>query len=90
MLAEMLPLLKTRAVILNWSERSTWKRWSLRVIAFRFFAGRKAFNPMLVVFRPFRLAKRFRFYSAFSEWKQGNKQGVENMNREVMSTLASS
>jgi hypothetical protein len=90
MLAEMLPLVKTRAVILNWSERSTWERWSLRVIAFRLFAGRKAFNPMLVVFRPFRLAKRFRFYSAFREWKQGNRQGVEKMNRDVMSTLTSS
>src|SRR6266404_233131 len=39
MLSEMLPLVETRAVVLNWSERRTWKRWSLRALAFTFFSG---------------------------------------------------
>jgi hypothetical protein len=88
MLSEVLPLMETRAVVLNWSERSTWKRWSLRVLAFRFFGGRKAFNPLIVVFRPLRLARKFRFWPAFREWKQGNKQAVEKLKLEIAQTLA--
>jgi hypothetical protein len=87
MLSEMLPLVKSRAVVLNWSERSTWKRWSLSVLAFRHFGGRKAFNPLIVVFRPFRLAQKFRFWSAFREWKQGNKQAVKKLKLQVANTL---
>lgn len=88
MLTEMLPLVESRAVVLNWSERNRWKRWSLRVLAFRFFGGRKAFNPLIVVFRPFRLAQKFRFWPAFREWKQGNKQAVEKLKVEIAHSLA--
>ena len=88
MLSEMLPLVESRAVVLNWSERGTWKRWSLRVLAFRFFSGHKAFNPLIVVFRPFRLAQKSRFWPAFREWKQGNKQAVEKLKLEIANTLA--
>lgn len=87
MLTEMLPLVESRAVVLNWSQRSMWKRWSLRVLAFRLFGGRKAFNPLIVVFRPFRLARKFRFWPAFREWKQGNKQAVEKLKVEIARSL---
>ena len=88
MLSEMLPLVEKRAVVLNWSERGTWKWWSLSVLAFRFFSGRKAFNPLIVVFRPFHLARKFRFWPAFREWKQGNKEAVEKLKLEIQDTLA--
>ena len=88
MLSEMLPLVERRAVVLNWSERDEWKRWSLPVLAFRFFAGRKAFNPLIVVFRPFRRAQKYRFWPAFREWKQGNKGAVEKLKLELANTLA--
>ena len=88
MLSEMLPLVESRAVVLNWSERGMWRRWSLRVLAFRFFSGQKAFNPLIVVFRPFRLAQKFRFWPAFREWKQGNKQAVDKLKLEIAHTFA--
>ena len=88
MLSEMLPLVENRAVVLNWSERSRWKWWSLPVLAFRFFCGRKAFNPLIVVFRPFRLAQKFRFWPAFREWKQGNRSAVEALKSDILRTLA--
>jgi hypothetical protein len=88
MLSEMLPSVESRAIVLNWSERRTWKRWSLRALAFKFFSGHKAFNPLIVVFRPFRLAQKFRFWPAFREWKQGNKQAVERLKLEIAHTLA--
>jgi hypothetical protein len=88
MLSEILPLVEDRAIVLNWSERRTWKRWSLRVLAFKLFAGQKAFNPLIVVFRPFLKAKKFRFWPAFREWKQGNRQSVDKLKQEVTRTLS--
>ena len=88
MLSEVLPLVESRAVVLNWSERRSWNRWSLRVLAFRLFGGQRAFNPLIVVFRPFRWARKFRFWPAFREWKQGNKHAVEKLKHEVTNTLS--
>ena len=88
MLSELLPLVERRAVVLNWSERAAWKWWSLPVLAFRFLGGKKAFNPLVVVFRPFHLAQKFRFWPAFREWKQGNTQAVEKLKLEITETLA--
>ncbi len=74
----ILPRLGERAVILNWSQRSQWKR-TLAVMTFRYFGGSREFNPMAVVFRPFRLARRFRFYEPFREFKHGKPEAVAKM-----------
>jgi hypothetical protein len=87
MLTEMLPLISGRAIVLNWSERRAWKRSSLSVLAFRLFGGHKAFNPLIVLFRPFRRARKYRFWPAFREWKQGNRQAVERLKVEVAQAL---
>jgi hypothetical protein len=68
---EILPHIQGKAVILNWSERKTWKP-SLAVWAFHYFGGRRSFNPMAIVFRPFRLHGTFRFYEAFQDYKHGS------------------
>jgi hypothetical protein len=88
MTTRILPLLRERAMVLNWSERKKWQRWSLAVQAFRVFGGEYNFNPLVVVFRPMRLAKKFRFWAAFKEWKWGDKEPVENLRREIISYLA--
>jgi hypothetical protein len=51
MTTQVVPLVQNRAVILNWSERHEWSKWSFPVHVFRSFAGRKEFNPMVAVFR---------------------------------------
>jgi len=56
----ILPDLGERAVVLNWSQRTRW-RLSLARLAFYRFGGWRAFNPMAVVFRPFRRSRTFRF-----------------------------
>src|SRR5438034_2962465 len=61
----ILPLLPRNAIVLNWSERKTWHRFSLAAMAFQFFGGDREFNPLAVVFRPLRLSRTFRFWSAF-------------------------
>ena len=61
MATQILPRVQDRAVVLNWSQRSTWPRWSFDAHVFRTFGGRREFNPLVVLFRPFRRARVFRF-----------------------------
>jgi hypothetical protein len=82
----ILPKLGERAVILNWSHRSRWRR-ALSVLAFRYFGGYRSFNPMPVVFRPFRLARRLRFYEPFLKFKHGKTEAVTKMERELYDLL---
>jgi hypothetical protein len=86
MFDEVLPLVRHRAVVLNWSERKRWPTWSLARHAFRTFKGDRNYNPLILVFRPFRRAEVFRFWQAFQEWKHGHKESVEALKRKL--TLA--
>jgi hypothetical protein len=83
---EILPKLQGRAVILNWSQRKRWNR-SLAVAAFRHFGGDRAFNPLAVVFRPFRFARTFRFFEPFQEFKRGRPEKVESLKERLFDTL---
>ncbi len=47
--------------------------------SFRSFAGDREFNPMVMVFRPLRLVKHFRFWEPFKRLKHGDPNGVDNM-----------
>lgn len=82
----ILPRLGERAVVLNWSHRGRWRR-TLSVFAFRYFGGYRSYNPMAVVFRPFRFARRFRFYEPFREFKHGKTEAVAKMERELYDLL---
>ena len=83
MTTQVLPLVPKRAVILNWSERSRWPKWSFAVHVFRSFGGRREFNPIVAVFRPFRRATVFRFWSAFKDWKRGYTEPVERLRNDL-------
>ena len=84
---EILPLVARRAVVLNWSERSKWSHWSFAVRVFRTFGRGRDFNPMVVLFRPFRRARIFRFLPAFTEWKHGNAGRLEDLRRDLINAL---
>ncbi len=75
---EILPHITKTAVILNWSERKQWKI-SLAVLAFKLYSGSRDFNPMAIVFRPFRFHKIFRFYEAFKDFKYGKTENLEKI-----------
>ena len=87
MLGEVLPLVDKRAVILNWSERARWQRWSLGVQVFHALAGDREFNPLVMVFRPFHLARKYRFWRAFKAWKHGDKEPIAKLRQELMLVL---
>ncbi len=68
------PRVGEQAVVLNWSDRATWKRSrSLAVRAYRHWAPRTEFNPMVILFTRFPRTRRISFYSAFRDWKHGNE-----------------
>ena len=68
-----LPRWGHRAVVLNWSERSTWKGSArAEVELFRAFAGDREFNPLgIAVPQQGRHARVVRFWRAFREHKHG-------------------
>jgi len=86
-ITQILPLVHERAVVLNWSERKKWSRWSLGVAVFHHFGGAGDFNPLVVFFRPLRLVRIYRFWSAFKDWKRGHKEHVERLTREIAASL---
>jgi hypothetical protein len=87
MTTQVLPLVQERAVVLNWSDRKKWSRWSLGVAVFHHFGGARDFNPLIVLFQPLRLARIFRFWSAFRDWKRGYKEPVERLTQELFACL---
>jgi hypothetical protein len=84
---QVLPLVRERAVVLNWSERKRWLAWSLGVAVFRHFGGAREFNPLVVLFRPARSARVFRFWLAFKDWKRGYSTPVDRLRQELLSVL---
>jgi len=87
MTTQILPLVKDRAIVLDWSERKKWRKFSLPVLAFRLLGGYRNFNPLVIHFRPLHRAKLFRFWPAFKDWKHGNTDSVEQLRRELAFVL---
>ena len=54
---------------------------------FRTFKGDRNFNPLVLLFRPFRRAKVFRFWQPFQEWKHGHEQFVEDLRQRLVANL---
>ena len=87
MTTQILPLVQERAIVLNWSERNRWPRLSFRAHVFHTFGEGRQFNPLVVLFRPFRRARIFRFWLPFKDWKRGYREPVERLRQELFSVL---
>lgn len=87
MTSQVLPLVQKRAVVLNWSERRLWPKTSFSAHVLRSFGGEREFNPLVVVFHPFRSARVFRFWPAFKDWKHGHHAPLENLRDDLMRAL---
>jgi hypothetical protein len=83
----ILPRLPRRSVVLNWSERRKWSRWTLGYWAFRFFGGRREFNPLAVVVRPLRWTSVFRFWKAFRDFKHGRRESLTRIENEFFKAV---
>lgn len=87
MATQVLPLVQQRAIVLNWSERNRWPRFSFRAHVFHSFGGSRECNPLVVLFRPFHRARTFRFWLPFEDWKRGYKEPVERLRQDLFSAL---
>lgn len=85
---ELIPQLERRAVVLNWSDRAQWSPFALRTLLFRAFKGERAFNPTILIFRPLRWPKFFRFYDCFKQRKHGNDQPLYDLEMKLAPYLA--
>jgi hypothetical protein len=81
----VLPTIRDRAIILNWTQRSgrSWRR-SFPVAVFKHFGGWREFNPMGVVFYPFRRARVFRFFQPFRKFKHGEPETLAALQKEFL------
>ena len=80
-----LPRWGSRAVVLNWSERTTWERSHRPEAAlFRAFAGQRDFNPLVIVVPARgRRAHVIRFWRAFRDSKHGKDQRLRDAEADV-------
>ena len=84
----LLPRVQDRAVVLNWTERRKWQRLpTLSNLAFTFFGGRREFNPMAIVFRPFRRPRKFRFYQPYRDFKHGKSEALDKLCEDLFTVL---
>jgi hypothetical protein len=84
-----LPRLGDHAMVLNWSDRASWKgRRSFAVWVFRHWAPSEDFNPMAIVFPRFRTAKRIGFYYAFRDWKHGKEEVLRYAEKQLFAYVA--
>jgi len=83
----ILPRLARQAVILNWSERRRW-RPSLARAAFFHFGGDREYNPIGIVFKPFRRTRVFRFWRAFQDAKRGHLEGLQKLESEFFAAAS--
>jgi hypothetical protein len=82
----MLPPIRHRAIVLNWSQRKRW-RISLARAAFHHFGGYREFNPLAVVFRPLRRTQKFRFWQPFRDLKHGRPQTLQKMEKDFFESI---
>jgi len=85
--SRLIPRLPANTVLLNWSERRMWRWHSLAVRLAHFFGGTREFNPMVVVFRPFRWGRVFRFWQAFKDRKRGDGRTLAKVERDLFAYL---
>ena len=84
----ILPKLPRDSVILNWSERARWRGFSLPVLLFHCFAGRKEFNPIGLVFGRFAMVERYRFWRPFQDAKHGNFAALQQVEAAFLNRAA--
>jgi len=82
----LLPPIRHRAIVLNWSQRNRW-RISLARAAFHHFGGYHEFNPLAVVFRPLRRTRKFRFWQPFRDFKHDRSEALGKMEKDFFDLI---
>ena len=84
----IIPCIKTKAVLLNWSKRSEWKkRKPLEAKALLHWGGDSEFNPMAIIFVSGWKVQTIRFYQAFKDFKHGKSKLLREKEEELYAYL---
>jgi hypothetical protein len=76
-------------VVLNWSERQTWRGSRAPEIAlFRAFAGDREFNPLGIVVPATGKVRVIRFWRGFRDFKHGKDRLLRLAEAELETALA--
>ena len=86
--ANILPKLPANTVVLNWSNRAQWPRFSAPVVLFRSFAGEREFNPIGLVFERLAVVERYRFWPAFRDAKHGDTERLRLVETKFLDRVA--
>ena len=83
-----LPQLESIAVVLNWSERSTWAtRHPFEADIFRTWAGDQEFNPLAIIIPADGAVRVIRFWQAFRDYKHGKDRTLRVAEAELAAAL---
>jgi hypothetical protein len=88
---QWLPRLGEHVVILNWSERGSWRN-RLEVRIFRRFGigdDNFNFNPLMIYFRGLGYPLIYRYYFAFRDAKHGNREALERLEGHMFAQMES-
>jgi hypothetical protein len=83
---EVLPRVREKLVVLNWTHRAQWQR-TVEVLAFRHWRGERDFNPMAILFLPRKPVVTLRFRPAFKELKHGNPEPLRALEGALLRDL---
>ena len=84
----IIPRIEAKAVFLNWSNRSEWKkRKPLEAKALFHWGGSSEFNPMAIVFVPGWKVETVRFHQAFKDYKHGKNELLKEKEEELYGYL---
>ena len=87
----IVPCIEAKAVFLNWSKRSEWKkRKPLEAKALFHWGGDSEYNPMAIVFVSGWRVKTIRFHQAFRDFKHGKRKLLKEKEQELYAYLESS
>jgi hypothetical protein len=84
----ILPRIRERAVVLDWSQRRLWSStspWEARF--FRHFSGDREFNPLALVSGPHGRVRRIRFRRAFLDLKHGDDAALRDAEAELLELM---
>ena len=83
-----LPQLEFIAVVLDWSERSTWaERQPFEAEIFRTWAGDREFNPLAIIIPADGPVRVIRFWQAFRDYKHGKDRTLRAAEAELAAAL---
>ncbi len=79
-----LPRIESHATVLNWSDRLLWARQHhLASLVFSHWKPEHNFNPMVILFPPWRPVQRIGFYNAFRDFKHGKESKLRDAETQL-------